>query len=141
MGATGHSFFRKSSSDTRTFGIARAVAYRGKVPPGSNLDKPSRNKVTLKIPTKDSNVLYQFKLSQDRKTMTIAAYQAEPEVKAKVSVDARRPSLDRASGEDSRRTSANLKKLNDLMSRSSVISEEQLFMIARSLTNTKGRMM
>lgn len=141
MGATGHSLFRKrSESASGTFGIGKAVVYKGAVPPDSNLDTPSRNKLTLKVPTNDGNVLYQFKLSKDKQTMTVIGYLDGPkEVKAKVTVDAKRPSLDHTG--DSRQETANVRKLRDLMSRSSVISDEQLGQIARSLANTKGRMM
>lgn len=140
MGATGHSLFRRrSESASGTFGIERAVVYRGSVPADSNLDTPSRNKLTLKVPADDGNVLYQFKLSKDKQTMTVIGYlDGTHEVKAKVTVDAKRPSLDHTGS--SRQEIANVRKLRDLMSRSSVVSDEQLWQIARSLANMKGRM-
>ena len=147
MGATGlaanrHRAARKESElNTDTFGIAGAVVYRGKVPPDSGLSKPGGSYITLKIaqPNKD-NIIFQFKLSKDKKLMTITGFKdGIPQVKCKVAVDSGNPSLNKviATGDNKERAAAI--KMKDLMSKSSDVSEDQLGAIANKLLAHKRR--
>ena len=142
MGSTGHSIFRrkgKGAIDNDTFGIAGAVVFKGKVPAGSGLDKPSANRITLKVPsTRGDNILFQFRLSKDSRTMTIIGYRnSVPEIKAKVAVDSTNPSLDKVMKEGSNAQRQQAVKMKDLFSKSTQIKENQLNSIAQKLLNKK----
>ena len=142
MGSTGHSAFRgkgRRGIDNDTFGIAGAVVFKGKVPPASGLDKPSANRITLKVPsTGGDNILFQFRLSKDSKTMTIIGYRnSVPEIRSKVAVDSARPSLDKVMKEGSKAQQQQAVKMKDLFSKSTQIKENQLQSIAQTLLNKK----
>ena len=142
MGSTGHSAFRGKGSrgiDNDTFGIAGAVVFKGKVTPASGLDKPSANRITLKVPsTGGDNILFQFRLSKDSKTMTIIGYRnSVPEIRSKVAVDSARPSLDKVMKEGSKAQQQQAVKMKDLFSKSTQIKENQLQSIAQTLLNKK----
>ena len=143
MGSTGHSTFRRKKGqgaiDNDTFGIAGAVVFKGKVPPGSGLDKPSANRITLKVPsTRGDNILFQFRLSKDSRTMTIIGYRnSVPEIKSKVAVDSTNPSLDKVMKEGSSAQRQQAVKMKDLFSKSTMIKENQLQSIAQKLLNKK----
>ena len=142
MGSTGHGNYGKGRTadlNTDTFGIANAVPFKGKPPEGSNIKPPSTNNITLKINTdKGSNILFQFRLSKDNKTMTIIGFRdGVPQVKTKVAVDAGRPSLDKliVSGKPSEKLAA--MKMRELMNQSTQVSEGQLGAIADKLLRQK----
>ena len=142
MGSTGHGEYgrgRTKDLNTDTFGIANAVPFKGKVPPGSNIKPPSANNITLKIPVgKGNNILFQFRLSKDNKTMTIIGFRdGIPQVKTRVDVDAGRPSLDKVilTGTSSEKMAA--MKMRELMNQSSRINEGQLGAIADKLLQQK----
>ena len=143
MGSTGHSTFRrkkeKGAIDNDTFGITGAVVFKGKVPPGSGLDKPSSNRITLKVPsTRGDNILFQFRLSKDSRTMTIIGYRnSVPEIQSKVAVDSTNPSLDKVMKEGSSAQRQQAVKMKDLFSKSTQIKENQLQSIAQKLLNKK----
>ena len=143
MGSTGHSNYQRKKGqgaiDNDTFGITGAVVFKGKVPPGSGLDKPSSNRITLKVPsTRGDNILFQFRLSKDSRTMTIIGYRnSVPEIKAKVAVDSTNPSLDKVMKEGSSAQRQQAVKMKDLFSKSTQIKENQLNSIAQKLLNKK----
>ena len=142
MGSTGHSIFRrkgKGAIDNDTFGIAGAVVFKGKVPTGSGLDKPSANRITLKVPsTRGDNILFQFRLSKDSRTMTVIGYRnSVPEIKSEVAVDSTNPSLDKVMKEGSSAQRQQAVKMKDLFSKSTQIKENQLQSIAQKLLNKK----
>lgn len=142
MGSTGHSAFRgkgKGAIDNDTFGIKGAVVFKGKVPPASGLDKPSANKITLKVPsTRGDNILFQFRLSKDSRTMTIIGYRnSVPEIRSKVAVDSVNPSLDKVMKDGSKAQRQQAVKMKDLFSKSTQIKENQLQSIAQKLLNKK----
>lgn len=143
MGSTGHGLFKKSRTgnvNTETFGIPGAVNFKGKVPKDSGLDPVGSNKITLKLPAgKISNILFQFKLSKSGEEMTIIGYKdGMPEIKSKVQVDARFPSLDKVIATGSKSEKAQALKMKDLMSKSSTMSEDQLSAIANKLLRSKS---
>lgn len=145
MGSTGRTSYESNKAgqrtelNSKTFGIPKAIPFKGKPPEGSNIAKPASNNVTLKFNVgRTTNILFQFKLSKDNKLMTIIGFRnGVPEVKTKVEVEAGRPSLDRviATGKASERTAA--LKIRSLMNQSSEISETQLSAIANSLLRKK----
>ncbi|MCF0231164.1 MAG: hypothetical protein HUJ63_02590 [Enterococcus sp.] len=141
MGSTGHSLYNGGSKsiDNSTFGIAKAVVFKGQPPANSGIKKPNANMVTLKVSsTKGSNVLFQFKLSKDNKIMSITGFRdGVPEVKCKVDVDSGQPSLDKVvrSGSKSEKLAAT--KMKNLMQQSTTIKENQLGSIANELLNRK----
>ena len=142
MGSTGHGLYSKGAgkTDSETFGIAGAVRYKGSIPAGSGLEPVGANKITLKVPATDgNNILFQFKLTKDSKSMIILGYKnGVPEIKCKVSVDSGQPSLDRLMATT---TSASVKaqavKMKDLFSKSTKIKENQLGSIADTLLKKK----
>lgn len=143
MGSTGHGIYgvgRNGAVDSETFGIPGAVNYKGKVPSGSGLEKVGSNKITLKVPDgREANIIFQFKLSKDKKFMQIIGYRdGVPEVKADVDVDAGYPSLDRviAGGNKSERNQAI--KMKNLMNQSTKVDESQLGAIANALKKKAG---
>lgn len=143
MGSTGHGIFKKSKTgnvNTETFGIAGAINYKGKVPKDSGLDPVGSNKITLKLPAgKQSNILFQFKLSKDNELMTIIGYKdGMPEVKCKVQVDSGHPSLNEVIATGSKTERLQAIKMKDLMSKSSTVSEDQLSAIANKLIRSKN---
>ena len=142
MGSTGHSLFRGKGTgalDNDTFGIKGAVVFKGKVPPNSGLDKPSANRITLKVhSTGGDNILFQFRLSKDSKTMTIIGYRnSVPEIRSKVAVDSVNPSLDKVMKDGSKAQRQQAVKMKDLFSKSTQIKENQLQSIAQKLLNKK----
>ena len=142
MGSTGHSLFGGKGTgalDNDTFGIKGAVVFKGRVPPGSGLDKPSANRITLKVPsTGGDNILFQFRLSKDSKTMTIIGYRnSVPEIRSKVAVDSVNPSLDKVMKDGSKAQRQQAVKMKDLFSKSTQIKENQLQSIAQKLLNKK----
>lgn len=145
MGSTGHGLYKTSKTgnvNTETFGIPGAINYKGKVPAGKGLDPVGSNKITLKVPTLDkSNVLFQFKLAKDEKTMTITGFKdGVPEIKCKVAVDSGSPSLDKVMATGSKSEKLNAVKLKDLFNQSTEIKENQLGAIANKLiANHKKR--
>ena len=144
MGSTGRSLYSGSKTGelgTETFGIRGAVVFKGKVPEGSGLDQVGANKVTLKVPADDkTNILFQFRLSKDAKTMTILAYKnGVPEVRCKVAVDSGQPSLDRVMATGSQAQKLNAVKMKDLFAKSTEIKENQLGAIANRLLEQKRK--
>lgn len=144
MGSTGHSLYESSRTGnlgTDTYGIAGAVVYRGKVPSDSGLDPVGANKITLKVPARDgNNILFQFRLSKDSRTMTILAYKnGVPEVRCKVAVDSGQPSLDRVLATGSRAQKIQATKMKDLFAKSTEIKENQLGSIANKLLENKRK--
>lgn len=144
MGSTGRGIFSKRGQEpisSETFDIPNAVAFKGKPPENSGIEKPSSNKVTLKVPAIDgSKVLFQFKLSKDNKLMTIIGYKnGVPEVKCKVAVDAGQPSLDKVMANGSKAEKVQAVKMKDLFSKSEDIKENQLGAIAQELMRKKER--
>ena len=142
MGSTGHSLFGGKGTgtlDNDTFGIKGAVVFKGRVPPGSGLDKPSANRITLKVPSiGGDNILFQFRLSKDSKTMTIIGYRNSiPEIRSKVAVDSVNPSLDKVMKDGSKAQRQQAVKMKDLFSKSTQIKENQLQSIAQKLLNKK----
>ena len=142
MGSTGHSLFGGKGTgtlDNDTFGIKGAVVFKGRVPPGSGLDKPSANRITLKVPSiGGDNILFQFRLSKDSKTMTIIGYRnSVPEIRSKVAVDSVNPSLDKVMKDGSKAQRQQAVKMKDLFSKSTQIKENQLQSIAQKLLNKK----
>ena len=142
MGSTGHSLFGGKGTgtlDNDTFGIKGAVVFKGRVPPGSGLDKPSANRITLKVPsTRGDNILFQFRLSKDSKSMTIIGYRNSiPEIRSKVAVDSVNPSLDKVMKDGSKAQRQQAVKMKDLFSKSTQIKENQLQSIAQKLLNKK----
>ena len=142
MGSTGKGLFsrrKQGELSSETFGIPNAVVFKGKPPADSGIDKPSSNKITLKIPANDgTNILFQFKLSKDNKLMTIIGYKnGVPEVKCKVAVDAGQPSLDKVMATGSRAEAANAVKMKDLFAKSEDVKENQLGAIAQELLKKK----
>lgn len=142
MGSTGHGGFHRYNGgelNTSTFGIPGAVIFSGKVPEGSGLEKPSNNKVTLKVPAGNkNNIIFQFKLTKDSKLMSIIAYKnGVPEVKCKVAVDSGHPSLDQLIAHGNRTERLNATKMKNLMQQSTEIKEGQLDDIANSLLKAK----
>lgn len=138
MGSTGHGLYNQSRTgdvNTETFGIKGAVNFKGKVPPDSGLEPVGNNKVTLKVRANDrSNILFQFKLSKDEKTMMITAYKdGVPEVKCKVGVDSGQPSLDKVIATGDRGEKMNAVKMKDLFTKSTTVKENQLGPIANKL--------
>lgn len=142
MGSTGHGIYKRSKTgnvNTETFDIAGAVNYKGKVPKDSGLDPVGSNKITLKLPAgKQSNILFQFKLSKSGEEMTIIGYKdGVPEIKSKVQVDAHYPSLDAVIATGSKSEKAQAMKMKDLMHKSSTMSEDQLSAIANKLLRSR----
>ena len=142
MGSTGHSLFGSKGTgtlDNDTFGIKGAVVFKGRVPPGSGLDKPSANRITLKVPSiGGDNILFQFRLSKDSKSMTIIGYRNSiPEIRSKVAVDSVNPSLDKVMKDGSKAQRQQAVKMKDLFSKSTQIKENQLQSIAQKLLNKK----
>lgn len=143
MGSTGRGIFKKSRTgnvNDETFGISGAVNYKGKVPKNSGLDPVGSNKITLKVPgLKQSNILFQFKLSKDNEMMTIIGYKdGMPEVKCKVQVDSGHPSLNEVIATGNKTEKLQAIKMKDLMSKSSTVSEDQLGAIANKLLRNKA---
>lgn len=143
MGSTGHGIYKKSKTgnvNTETFGIAGAVNYKGKVPKDSGLDPVGSNKITLKLPgLKQSNIIFQFKLSKDNEQMTIIGYKdGMPEVKCKVQVDSGHPSLNEVIATGNKKERMQAIKMKDLMHQSSKVSEDQLSAIANKLIRSKN---
>lgn len=144
MGSTGHGIYKQSRSgnvNDETFGIGGAVNYKGKVPDGSGLSPVGANKITLKLPFgKQSNILFQFKLTKDDKLMQITGYKdGVPEVKCKVAVDSGQPSLDKVIATGNKTEKSNAIKMKDLMHKSSKIDEYQLGAIAQKLLRNKNK--
>ena len=144
MGSTGRSLHSASTGGnlgTETFGIGGAVVYKGKVPDNSGLEPVSANKITLKVPADDkTNILFQFRLSKDSKTMTILAYKnGVPEVRCKVAVDSGQPSLDKVMASGSKAQKIQATKMKDLFSKSTEIKENQLGSIANKLLENKRK--
>ena len=143
MGSTGHGIYNRSRTgnvNTETFGIDGAVNFKGKVPKGSGLDPVGSNKITLKLPAgRQSNIIFQFKLSKDSALMTIIGYKdGVPEVKCKVDVDSGHPSLDKVIAVGSKSEKLQAMKMKDLMHKSSTMSEDQLSAIANKLKKNKN---
>ena len=144
MGSTGHSLYNpvdEKGLDLDTYGIKGAVVYKGKIPENSGLEPVGANKITLKVPADDkTNILFQFRLSKDSKTMTILAYKnGVPEVRCKVAVDSGQPSLDRVIASGSKAQKIQATKMKDLFSKSTQIKENQLGSIANKLLETKRK--
>ena len=142
MGSTGHGMYSKGSkvTDSDTFGIAGAIRFKGKIDPSTGLEPATNNKITLKVPAiNGNNVLFQFKLSRDNKTMTIVGYMnGVPEVKCKVAVDAGSPSLDKLMATtNSPIVRSQAVKMKDLFAKSTEVKEYQLGSIANTLLNKK----
>lgn len=142
MGSTGRSVYNRSKSGnlgTETFGIDGAVVFKGKVPDGSGLEPVGSSKITLKVPAVDkTNILFQFRLSKDSRTMTILAYKnGVPEVRCKVAVDSGQPSLDKVIATGSKAQKLQATKMKDLFSKSTEIKEYQLGSIANELLEKK----
>lgn len=142
MGSTGHGLFNRSrdgAGGDDTFGIAHAIVYKGKIPTESGMQPVGANKITLKIPvSQKTNILFQFKLSKDSKLMTIIGYKdSVPTMRAKVSVDAQKPSIDKViqNGDSKERQQA--LKLKDLMNKSTTVDESKLPSIAQKLLRKK----
>lgn len=144
MGSTGRGSYASSrnqgSASTETFGIKGAVAYRGAVPAGSGLAKPSADNVTLKARADDGpSIVFQFKLSRDLRFMTITAFKdSVPAIKCRVSVDSGSPSLDRVIATGSRQQKLEAVKMKDLFSKSVDVSENQLASIANELKQERA---
>lgn len=143
MGSTGHGTYKQSRTgnvNTETFGIAGAVNYKGKVPQNSGLEPVGSNKITLKLPgLKQSNIIFQFKLSKDSEDMTIIGFKdGVPEVKCKVQVDSGHPSLNEVIANGSKTEKLQAIKMKDLMHQSSTVSEDQLSAIANKLLRNKA---
>jgi hypothetical protein len=143
MGSTGHGIYKRSKTgnvNTETFGIEGAVNYKGKVPKDSGLEPVGSNKITLKLPAgRQSNIIFQFKLSKDNSMMTIIGYKdGMPEVKCKVQVDSGHPSLDKVIAMGSKTEKMQAIKMKDLMHKSSKVSEDQLSAIANKLIRNKN---
>ena len=144
MGSTGHSLYNpvdEKGLDLDTYGIKGAVVYKGKIPENSGLEPVGANKITLKVPADDkTNILFQFRLSKDSKTMTILAYKnGVPEVRCKVAVDSGQPSLDRVIASGSKAQKIQATKMKDLFSKSTQVKENQLGSIANKLLETKRK--
>lgn len=144
MGSTGHSLYgasRTGNLGTDTYGIDGAVVYRGRVPEDSGLEPVGANKITLKVPASDgNNILFQFRLSKDSRTMTTLAYKnGVPEVKCKVAVDSGQPSLDKVIAEGSKAQKIQATKMKDLFAKSTEIKENQLGSIADKLLENKRK--
>lgn len=144
MGSTGHSTYQASRTGglgTDTYGIAGAVVYRGRIPADSGLEPVGANKITLKVPASDgNNILFQFRLSKDNRTMTILAYKnGVPDVHCKVAVDSGQPSLDRVMATGNKTQKAQAVKMKDLFAKSTEIKENQLGSIANKLLETKRK--
>jgi len=144
MGSTGHSLYEASRTGnlgTDTYGIGGAVVYRGRIPEDSGLEPVGANKITLKVPATDgNNILFQFRLSKDNRTMTILAYKnGVPEVRCKVAVDSGQPSLDRVMATGSRAQKLQAVKMKDLFAKSTEIRENQLGGIANKLLENKRK--
>lgn len=143
MGSTGHSLFGTSRGGvgSQTFGIRGAVNFTGKLPADTNLLPVGGNKITLKVSTNDRlDVLFQFRLTKDSKFMIITAHDPNtPPVKAKVSVDAVRPSLDKVINSSSGSERASAQRIKALMAKSSEINENQLGAIADNLKRKRRR--
>lgn len=143
MGSTGRGIYvghNTKGLDNDTFGIAKAVPFKGKVPEGKGIEQPSANKITLKVPAeKKSSILFQFKLSRDSKTMTISAYHnGIPEVKCKVAVDSGKPSIDRLMATTTdKAVKVQATKMKNLFAKSTTIKENQLGAIANKLLEKK----
>lgn len=143
MGSTGHGTYKQSKTgnvNTETFGIAGAINYKGKVPKNSGLDPVGSNKITLKIPVgRQTNIIFQFKLSKDSELMTILGYKdGKPEVKCKVQVDSGFPSLDKVIATGDKHEKLQAIKMKELMNQSSTMSQDQLGAIANKLLRNKN---
>ena len=144
MGSTGHSLYEASRTGnlgTDTYGISGAVVYKGRIPEDSGLEPVGANKITLKVPATDgNNILFQFRLSKDSRTMTILAYKnGVPKVRCKVAVDSGQPSLDRVMATGSRAQKLQAVKMKDLFAKSTEIRENQLGGIANKLLENKRK--
>lgn len=142
MGSTGHGLWggkRGKNTTTETFKILGAVVFKGKLPPDTGLQPPASNNVTLKVPADDgTNILFQFKLSKDNKTMRITGFNNSiPVVKCEVAVDSGQPSLDKVIATGSRAERLNATKMKDLFSKSTEVKENQLGSIATELLRRK----
>jgi purine-nucleoside phosphorylase len=143
MGSTGHTPYagRKSkNTDTETFGMSSVVNFRGKVPKDSGLSPVSANRITLKMTgTSKSNIIFQFSLTKDGRAMNIVGYKAGvPEIKAKVAVDAQRPSISALLNSNSATVRRNAIKLKDLMAKSGDMNETKLKPIANELERKRN---
>lgn len=135
MGATGHGVFPKREHiDTVTFGIGNAVTYKGQIPPKSGLEPVSQKKVTLKLPSKDGNVLLQFRLSKDQRSLIVSGYQdGQKAIKTNLTLSAVSPSVQSIIQNGSGHVLVQATTLQQLMAKSSMISDYQLQQIVEYL--------
>ena len=143
MGSTGHTPYagRKSkNTDTETFSMSSVVNFRGKVPKDSGLSPVSANRITLKMTgTSKSNIIFQFFLTKDGRAMNIIGYKdGIPEIKAKVAVDAQRPSIGTLLNSNSATVRRNALNMKDLMAKSVDINETKLKPIANELERKRN---
>lgn len=143
MGSTGSGILKSSNRSAlagETFGIRGAKDYSGKIPASSGLEKTGPNKITLRVPSSDrQDIIFQFKLIDGNKNLSIRAYDPNQPSKGKVSVTVSAPSLDTVIKTGDKTEKANALKIRDMMTKSSAISEAQLGQIAQRLKMNKKK--
>jgi hypothetical protein len=131
---TNTSGFKIGSNSGETYGVKGAAQFNGSLPTSSGLSRHTVGTGKLK------NIVFQFKLTDSGKKMSIHAYDPNTGRKANVSVSVTNPSISKLQKDGTSAEKAQATKMQNLMNKStSGISEASLSSIAGELLTRRRK--
>jgi hypothetical protein len=138
---TNTSGFKIGSNSGETYGVKGAAQFNGSLPTSSGLSRHTDEDIQLAVGTgKLKNIVFQFKLTDSGKKMSIHAYDPNTGRKANVSVSVTNPSISKLQKDGTSAEKAQATKMQNLMNKStSGISEASLSSIAGELLTRRRK--